>query len=229
MADTIAVMNAGRIEQMGDPVELYEIAAHDVRRELPRPVQHGRVHRDGHVRGPTSSLDMHGPAAIALPRSAVTSTRTDPARHPARRSCTWSPAGRAAGGELDVIKGGVITDASFIGVSTQYLVRMPWGQELVAFEQNRGLDPGPRPGHQGRARLEPRPRVRARRRPGRAAPAWRRVRGGAVAARLVSAFAARHRAEAAAARRGQARRPARRRTCCSCPGCSGSACSSSSR
>ena len=27
---------------------------------------------------------------------------------------------------------------SFIGVSTQYLVRMPWGQELTVFEQNSG-------------------------------------------------------------------------------------------
>ena len=35
--------------------------------------------------------------------------------------------------------GGVITDASFTGVSTQYLVRMPWGQELMVFAQNVGV------------------------------------------------------------------------------------------
>ena len=39
MADTIAVMNAGRIEQLGGPAELYESPDHDVRRQLPRPVQ----------------------------------------------------------------------------------------------------------------------------------------------------------------------------------------------
>ena len=39
------------------------------------------------------------------------------------------PAGRNA-------VSGVITDASFFGVSTQYLVATPWGQELIAFEQN---------------------------------------------------------------------------------------------
>jgi spermidine/putrescine transport system ATP-binding protein len=33
---------------------------------------------------------------------------------------------------------GVVTDASFIGVSTQYLVRMRWGQELMVFAQNTG-------------------------------------------------------------------------------------------
>ena len=36
------------------------------------------------------------------------------------------------------IPGGVITDVSFVGVSTQYLVRMPWGQEIQVFEQNTG-------------------------------------------------------------------------------------------
>ncbi len=32
----------------------------------------------------------------------------------------------------------MVTDASFTGVSTQYLVRMPWGQELMVFAQNLG-------------------------------------------------------------------------------------------
>ena len=32
----------------------------------------------------------------------------------------------------------MITDVSFVGVSTQYLVRMPWGQELQVFQQNTG-------------------------------------------------------------------------------------------
>ena len=31
---------------------------------------------------------------------------------------------------------GVVTDVSFVGVSTQYLVRTAWEQELVVFEQN---------------------------------------------------------------------------------------------
>ncbi|MFL6117357.1 MAG: TOBE domain-containing protein, partial [Catenulispora sp.] len=48
----------------------------------------------------------------------------------------------APGDELDApgntIPGGVVTDVSFVGVSTQYLVRMPWGQELQVFQQNTG-------------------------------------------------------------------------------------------
>ena len=38
-----------------------------------------------------------------------------------------------------MLAGGVVTDVSFVGVSTQYLVRMPWGQELMVFEQNTGV------------------------------------------------------------------------------------------
>jgi spermidine/putrescine transport system ATP-binding protein len=38
----------------------------------------------------------------------------------------------------NTIPGGVISDVSFYGVSTQYLVRMPWGQELQVFQQNTG-------------------------------------------------------------------------------------------
>src|SRR5690606_25233728 len=38
----------------------------------------------------------------------------------------------------DVIAGGFVTDVSFVGVSTQYMVKMPWGQALMVFEQNTG-------------------------------------------------------------------------------------------
>jgi spermidine/putrescine transport system ATP-binding protein len=36
----------------------------------------------------------------------------------------------------NVLNGGRIEDVSYIGVSTQYVVAMPWGQELMVFEQN---------------------------------------------------------------------------------------------
>ena len=31
---------------------------------------------------------------------------------------------------------GIIADSSFIGVSTEYLVRLPWGQAVTVFAQN---------------------------------------------------------------------------------------------
>ncbi|MEO7070558.1 MAG: TOBE domain-containing protein, partial [Nostocoides sp.] len=33
---------------------------------------------------------------------------------------------------------GTVTDASFTGVATQYLIRMPWGFEVVVVQQNDG-------------------------------------------------------------------------------------------
>ena len=36
----------------------------------------------------------------------------------------------------NILTGGRIEDVSYIGVSTQYVVAMPWGQELMVFEQN---------------------------------------------------------------------------------------------
>ncbi|HEY7856923.1 MAG TPA: ABC transporter ATP-binding protein [Candidatus Nanopelagicales bacterium] len=134
MADTIAVMNGGRIEQLGAPVELYD---------APRTTFVANfLGQSNLVQGTVTSttgdrlvVDLHGTTGSVLKsRAAVSSGQilvgirpeklhviTDTEPHP----------------ELDVVPGGVITDASFIGVSTQYLVRMPWGQELVVFEQNR--------------------------------------------------------------------------------------------
>ena len=36
----------------------------------------------------------------------------------------------------NILTGGKVEDVSYIGVSTQYQVLMPWGQELMVFEQN---------------------------------------------------------------------------------------------
>jgi spermidine/putrescine transport system ATP-binding protein len=51
-----------------------------------------------------------------------------------------APADTAPVGNGDALVGGVVSDTSFTGVSTQYLVRMPWGQELSVFAQNIGTD-----------------------------------------------------------------------------------------
>jgi len=140
MADTIAVMNAGHIEQMGDPAELYEhpkttFAANFLG-------QSNLIKADVKERG-------SGHAVIALPSGTV---KVVASRMPENCEAVWlgvrpekirlhdEPISNADGpvGE-NTISGGVVTDVSFIGVSTQYLVRAPWGQELVVFEQNIGL------------------------------------------------------------------------------------------
>ena len=190
MADTVAVMNAGRIEQLGAPAELYESPTHHVRRELPRPVQPlrpPRVDRPGRRR---AVVDCHG-QTLAVPADRLPARRTPDLlrRRPARRRSTSRADAdeeprRATTGST----GGVVVDASFTGVSTQYLVRMPWGQELTVFAQNLGVGerfPGGTPvGLAWERRPHLRPGRRRRRGPGRRGRRRRpaRVRRGRSAA-----------------------------------------------
>jgi spermidine/putrescine transport system ATP-binding protein len=46
-------------------------------------------------------------------------------------------AGVASGDEVNRLTG-VVTDASFTGLATNYLVQLPWGQELMVVQQNDG-------------------------------------------------------------------------------------------
>ncbi|GAA1476028.1 ABC transporter ATP-binding protein [Nocardioides aestuarii] len=136
MADTVAVMNAGVIEQMGAPSELYEnprttFVANFLGQSN---LIEGRIKsRDSDV----VTVDMHG-----------TDVSVTTARSHADGEMGWigiRPEKVLIGDEgenLDApgnsIPGGRVVDVSFVGVSTQYLVRMPWGQELQVFEQNTG-------------------------------------------------------------------------------------------
>jgi spermidine/putrescine transport system ATP-binding protein len=52
------------------------------------------------------------------------------------------------GGEGNSLGRGQIVDVSFVGVSTQYMVRTAWGQDLMGFEQNTGARPVMRLGDQ---------------------------------------------------------------------------------
>jgi spermidine/putrescine transport system ATP-binding protein len=56
---------------------------------------------------------------------------------------------------VNALSGGVVSDVGFVGVSTEYLVRMPWGQELSVFEQNTGARPRFAPGSPVELRWQP--------------------------------------------------------------------------
>ena len=143
MADTVAVMNKGRIEQMGAPVDIYD---------LPRTRfvatflgQSNEVR--GRVTG-TADGDVLVEAAgsrFAMPanRTAVESGDILVGVRPEKLSI--SPQGTDFGVGMNSVTGKV-TDASFTGVSTQYLVVTPWGGEWMVFEQNRSLGATLRPG-----------------------------------------------------------------------------------
>ncbi|WP_329462746.1 ABC transporter ATP-binding protein [Streptomyces sp. NBC_01431] len=148
MADTVAVMNGGRVEQLGAPAELYEnpqttfvanflgtsnlieaevaeksgddivVTAGGAKLRLP----------SGRCSAPTSS---GGKLLVGVrPEKISLAHRDDEGAVPDGRNRVT----------------GRIVDSSFIGVSTQYLVDSPAGQGLSVYEQNvdrrAGLLPG---------------------------------------------------------------------------------------
>ena len=136
MADTVAVMNAGVIEQKGAPADLYEnpqstfVANFLGQSNLIEGTIQSRA-------ADVVTVDMHG-IGVSVPtaRCHADSDKGWVGIRPEKVLIG------APGEQLDApgntIPGGVVTDVSFVGVSTQYLVRMPWGQELSIFEQNTG-------------------------------------------------------------------------------------------
>ena len=93
MADTVAVMNAGVIEQLGAPGRALRAPAHHVRRQLPRPVQPDRGHRHGpRRRRPASASTCTAPTLVdrratarAPARAATVLGRRPPREDAARR------------------------------------------------------------------------------------------------------------------------------------------------
>jgi spermidine/putrescine transport system ATP-binding protein len=137
MADTVAVMNAGRIEQLGAPAEIYEFPSTVfVANFLGQSnLLAGTI--TGHS-GDDILLDAYGtrfsvPAARARVRDRDAYLGVRPEKLHIARSRDAVPAGNQS-------VTGVVTDSSYVGVSTQYLVRTDWGTELSVFAPNSGAD-----------------------------------------------------------------------------------------
>ncbi|MFC9339349.1 ABC transporter ATP-binding protein [Streptomyces sp. NPDC057020] len=147
MADQVAVMNGGRVEQLGAPADLYEnpqttfvanflgtsnlIEAEVVETGADVLVTAG----GGRLRVPgdrcTSAVRQGGRVLVGVRPEKISLTHKDDADS--------IPDGRNR-------VTGRIADSSFIGVSTQYVVNSPAGAELQVYEQNvdrrAGLLPG---------------------------------------------------------------------------------------
>jgi spermidine/putrescine transport system ATP-binding protein len=144
MADTVAVMNKGRIEQMGAPEQLYE---------LPRTAFVANFLGQsnlftGTVGGRTSdsiSVDVAG-NRIVVPTARAhrhAGTVTVGVR-PEKLSLHTTPPVAAAARNL--VGPGRVLDVSFSGVSTQYLVSVPGLGNMVVFAQNISSGPVARMG-----------------------------------------------------------------------------------
>ncbi|MDQ3881048.1 MAG: ABC transporter ATP-binding protein, partial [Chloroflexota bacterium] len=139
MSDRIAVMRAGRIEQLGPPADLYE-----------RP----RTEFVAGFLGVSNLLDadvasrangtltlrlrdgtpVHASAAAAGSLNGATTTRVGV--RPEKLRIRLADAGAAPGAGTQNAIEGTIVDASYIGVSTQYLVETGDGQRLTVYAQN---------------------------------------------------------------------------------------------
>ena len=151
MADTVAVMNGGVIEQMGSPEELYE---HPRTTFVANFLGQSNLIR-GNVTGTEGAdvqVDVEGSRVVAPQARSAANARqgSTESESPGEgvdevwvgirpEKVVLAASGAAPTNGANVLAGGVVTDASFTGVSTQYLARMPWGQELMVFEQNTGV------------------------------------------------------------------------------------------
>jgi spermidine/putrescine transport system ATP-binding protein len=128
MADTIAVMNQGKIEQMGSATDLYEapktafVANFLGQCNLIKAKVQSRA-------GGKAVVTAKG-HTFEIPLTRV-STNNDSILLGVRPEKV-----RLDDTGVNSIKDCVVTDRSFVGTSTQYLVRTPWDLELVVFEQN---------------------------------------------------------------------------------------------
>ncbi|WP_327373876.1 ABC transporter ATP-binding protein [Streptomyces sp. NBC_01216] len=148
MADQVAVMNGGRVEQLGAPADLYE---------NPRTTfvanflgTSNLIAAEVAEAGDSDLVVKAGGGTLRLPAARCPATARAGDRvlvgiRPEKISLT--PADDAASvpdGRNRVT--GRIADSSFIGVSTQYVVNSPAGAELQVYEQNvdrrAGLVPG---------------------------------------------------------------------------------------
>ena len=137
MADTIAVMNAGRVEQLGAPADLYEnpattFVANFLGQSNLIPAEVTGT-ADGDLLLNASGVRLAMPKA----RCATDATKVYLGVRPEKITLAHASAEIAEG--RNRLKGTVI-DSSFIGVSTQYVVRSEGGQEIAVFEQNMDRD-----------------------------------------------------------------------------------------
>jgi spermidine/putrescine transport system ATP-binding protein len=136
MADTIAVMNNGLIEQMGAPGDLYE---NPVTTFVANFLGQSNLIKSQVIQtdGSEVIVDCQGQKlAVARDRCHTDSGQGWLGVRPEKIFA--SPSGSEDHSGTNALTGGRISDVSFVGVSTQYLVAMPWGQELMVFEQNTG-------------------------------------------------------------------------------------------
>jgi len=137
MADTVAVMNKGRIEQMGAPQMLYELphTAFVAKFLGQSNLFSGKV-----ISSSRTSMVVDAPGTkieVPLTRAQRQSGHVTVGVRPEKMSLHDTAPG--ADSNRNLIGPGRITDVSFSGVSTQYEVTMPVHGTITVFAQNTSI------------------------------------------------------------------------------------------
>ncbi|MEY4458156.1 MAG: hypothetical protein RIS25_749 [Actinomycetota bacterium] len=136
MADTVAVMNKGKIEQMGAPAELYElpftrfVATFLGQSNLFDGVVTGQ--NDGTLTVAVGSENLLVPSSRSQISAGAITVGVRPEKLEIHREAPKAAAGR------QIVGPGTVSDTSFAGVSTQYVVQVPVLGDITVFEQNDG-------------------------------------------------------------------------------------------
>ena len=140
MADTVAVMNKGRIEQMGAPEALYE---------RPKTIFVSKFLGQSNLfvgdvvetNADSVSINVAG-SKITVPakRAEKTTGKIAIGVRPEKATFHEDQAPAASAG-LNIIGPGEIIDIRFTGVSNQYLIEIPQIGKVIVFAQNVGKSP----------------------------------------------------------------------------------------
>lgn len=137
MADTVAVMNAGRVEQLGDPADLYENPRTTFVANFlgTSNLIEGEVVSTG-----TDLVVSAGGGKLRLPADRCPAPTVNGGRlllgiRPEKISLAHRDDADAIAQGRNRVTGRIV-DSSFIGVSTQYVVESPAGKSLQVYEQN---------------------------------------------------------------------------------------------
>lgn len=147
MADTVAVMNGGRVEQLGAPADLYE----NPRTTFVANFLGTSNLIEGEIVSTGAELVVSaGGGKLRLPAERCSAPTANGGRlllgvRPEKISLARAEDADAIADGRNRVTGRIV-DSSFIGVSTQYVVRSAAGQALQVYEQNverrAGLAPG---------------------------------------------------------------------------------------
>ncbi|MER5359734.1 ABC transporter ATP-binding protein [Streptomyces sp. NPDC002785] len=137
MADTVAVMNAGRVEQLGAPADLYENPKTTFVANFlgTSNLIEGEITESGE-----DILVGAGGMTLRLPAGRCQAPTARGGKlllgvRPEKISLTHADDADAIADGRNRVTGRIV-DSSFIGVSTQYVVESPAGKALQVYEQN---------------------------------------------------------------------------------------------